>query len=94
MKKMKSNPDERFQFGPLGLYHTKKEIARVYKKRREFILSGHCVRCMKELRKKDKLVCWNCGEDLKTFCFEADLKNKNEEIKEYIQNISYVKYKI
>lgn len=93
-KSLNTDIEERIPFGPWNLLLTKKEIDRIYKWRRKSLLQGHCIRCAKELMKSNNLYCPNCETDHKEFAFEADLKNREKEIKDLIKNIRYVKYKI
>jgi ribosomal protein S27AE len=93
-KSKSSNVDfeERFEFGPYKQYLTIAEIARIYKWRRKFLLStGACVHCNVFLKKKDKLVCGNCNYDMKEFCFEPTLRDRDKVIKEALSNINFYK---
>lgn len=87
---LKTDSEERFAFGPWN-YLTKKEIGRVYAWRRKSLLQGHCIRCAKELTKS--LYCNVCNTDMKEFCFESDLKDRDKAIKDHIKIIKFAKYK-
>lgn len=96
MKNTKSSStvsEERFPFGPYNMYFTKKEISKIYMKRRKSLLNGHCIRCGKELVKKLNLLCPCCNTDLQEFCFESDLKDRDKTIKDCIKSIKFPKYK-
>jgi len=91
-KKICKNEDseKRFNFENLGFYVKLKDIKRIFLKRRKLLLTGHCVRCVEYLKNKKikKIICPNCNTNLEEFCFEEDLTNRENEIKEAIKYIT------
>jgi len=82
--------EERTPFGTYNILMTKKEIARVYQKRRGTLSGGNCLRCgewilRNGIRKNSE--CPACDTNLEEFCFEADLKDRDTEIQKILGNI-------
>jgi hypothetical protein len=87
---LNTDSEERFPFGPYNMLLTKKEIARIYQKRRETLSKGNCLRCgewilRKDIRKNSECPC--CDTNLEEFCFEPDLKDRDKIIQKILGNI-------
>lgn len=92
-KSTNTDSEERYPFGTYNMLLTKKEISRIYEKRRKSLLNGYCIRCGKELKKLDNLQCGNCDTNLQEFCFESDLKSRDRVIHDFIYKIKFPQYK-
>jgi tRNA(Ile2) C34 agmatinyltransferase TiaS len=71
---------EQFYFDKYGSWLTKKEISKIYLKRRKILEDGNCVRCGSLLKSSGitkHYECLHCGTNLEELCFESELKNRN-----------------
>lgn len=82
--------EERFPFGNYNMMLSRKEISRIYQKRRETLSHGNCLRCGEwilrtGIRKNSE--CPRCDTNLEEFCFEEDLKDRDKLIQKTLGNI-------
>lgn len=89
---VKKDPEEAILFGPWNIPTKRKDISKIYERRRKLLLKGNCIRCGKELDKLNNLQCHGCGTNLQEFCFQTDLKERDHIIHDFVNQIKYKYY--